>query len=155
VNVWWQCCGSCCGSYWGGCIKCSWINTTSQERLLPSQKAFVLSSNWYHLRLLDSPDRSYWFKPGVLDNIWIPDCLKAWLGWVFNRQFHPNDRLKKCDLFGTPSPSVQFVPGVHNYKNHLVTYFSKRECNTRGLLVPLIYFKLEIHQPLSFYTYSF
>jgi hypothetical protein len=31
-------------------------------------------------RLPDSPDRFYWFKPGVLGNIGIPDCLNDWLG---------------------------------------------------------------------------
>jgi hypothetical protein len=59
--------------------------------------------------LPESPDRFHWFKPGVLDHIETPDCFKALLACDFNRQFHPNDRLKqKFDRFGTPSPGVQF-----------------------------------------------
>jgi hypothetical protein len=33
--------------------------------------------------LPDSPDRLYWFKPGVLGEVGIPVCIKAWLGRVF------------------------------------------------------------------------
>jgi hypothetical protein len=47
------------------------------------------------MRFPGSSDRFYWFKPGVLGNTVIPDCLKAWLAWVFIRQFHTKDRLKK------------------------------------------------------------
>jgi hypothetical protein len=55
-----------------------------------------------------SQDRFYWFKPGVLGNIVIRDCLKAWLGWIFIRQFHPKDRLKNVDPLRSTHHSVQF-----------------------------------------------
>jgi hypothetical protein len=68
--------------------------------------------------LPDSPDRLYWFKPSVFDNLGIPDCLKALLACDFNRQFHPNDWLtKSLTVSEVLVPAYKCVPGLQNYKN--------------------------------------
>jgi hypothetical protein len=75
-----------------------------------------------------SLDRLYWFKLGVLGNIGVTDCLKAWLGWVFICQFHAKDRLKKLLPFESPASQRTLLYQAYTDKTILPKIkFSTRE----------------------------